>query len=278
MRKKDLLKLGLAQAEEIAMKAKTNGTKIIVEKFELGGDRKAMSNCLQAIRDKNPESAIMIFSKDDKKVWIVVSVGPSLCSKLGAGDWAKEVASVCGGKGGGKPDAAQASGDDITKYEDAIKRDPQNPVYYNNLASSLTKIADFNGAKAQCEKALELDSKYVKAWARKGEIEFFQKEYHKALDSFRKGLQYEPDNQFCKDGIIKTNQKINSDHTGEVDMERAQHGLADPEIQQILMDPIVRNVLNDLQENPKEGQKALQNPEIFAKIQKLINAGILKTG
>jgi len=32
---------------------------------------------------------------------------------------------------------------------------------------------------------LELDSKYVKAWAKKGDIEFFMKEYHKALDSYK---------------------------------------------------------------------------------------------
>lgn len=33
--------------------------------------------------------------------------------------------------------------------------------------------------------ALQLDSKYVKAWAKKGDIEFFMKEYHKALDSYK---------------------------------------------------------------------------------------------
>lgn len=33
--------------------------------------------------------------------------------------------------------------------------------------------------------ALQLDPKYVKAWAKKGDIEFFMKEYHKALDSYK---------------------------------------------------------------------------------------------
>ena len=32
---------------------------------------------------------------------------------------------------------------------------------------------------AACEKALDLDPKYVKAIARKGDIEFLRKEYHK---------------------------------------------------------------------------------------------------
>lgn len=34
---------------------------------------------------------------------------------------------------------------------------------------------DFQGAKKAVDKALELDAKYVKAWARKGDIEILQK-------------------------------------------------------------------------------------------------------
>jgi len=38
---------------------------------------------------------------------------------LPAGEWAKAVADKCGGKGGGKPDSAQASVD-ISKFDDAV--------------------------------------------------------------------------------------------------------------------------------------------------------------
>lgn len=34
----------------------------------------------------------------------------------------------------------------------AVKRDPTNPAYRNNLAAALSKIGDFNSAKAACEK------------------------------------------------------------------------------------------------------------------------------
>jgi alanyl-tRNA synthetase len=64
----------------------------------------------------------MLFSKDDKKIYIISAVAASLTSKLSAGDWAKEVAAACGGKGGGKADAAQASGEDLSKYADALKK------------------------------------------------------------------------------------------------------------------------------------------------------------
>ena len=36
---------------------------------------------------------------------------------------------------------------------------------------------NFNDAKRQVEKSLELDKTYVKAWAKKGDIEFFMKEW-----------------------------------------------------------------------------------------------------
>ncbi|CAN0225981.1 unnamed protein product [Ectocarpus sp. 13 AM-2016] len=163
----------------------------------------------------------------------------------------------------------------ISEYEEAVKRDPTNAAYRNNLAAALTKIGDFNAAKAACEKALELDSKYVKAWAKKGDIEFFMKEYHKALDSYKMGLTVEPNNSLCVDGVRKTTVKIN-EGSGKADSERAAHAMADPEIQMILTDPVVRQVLNDFKDNPKEAQKALGNADMRAKIDKLVAAGVVQ--
>jgi stress-induced-phosphoprotein 1 len=56
------------------------------------------------------------------------------------------------------------------------------------IASSV-QIMDFQGAMREVEKALELDPKYVKAWAKKGDIHFFLKEFHKAKDSYEKASQ-----------------------------------------------------------------------------------------
>mmetsp|Transcript_38757 Transcript_38757/g.51066 ORF Transcript_38757/g.51066 Transcript_38757/m.51066 type:complete len:586 (-) Transcript_38757:388-2145(-) len=165
----------------------------------------------------------------------------------------------------------------VREYEEAIKRDPANAVYRNNLASALTKLGDFNSAKEACEKALELDPAYVKAWAKKGDIEFFMKEYHKALESYKKGLEFEANNALCTGGVSKTLQKIQqANQSGEMDKERAAHAMADPEIQAILSDPIIRNILQEFQTNPASAQKALQDPTVAAKIEKLIAAGVLQ--
>ena len=47
---------------------------------------------------------------------------------------------------------------------------------------------------------------------------------------------------------------------------------------QLTQDPIIRQVLTDLQENPAAGRQALADPGVAAKIEKLIAAGVLRTG
>ena len=54
------------------------------------------------------------------------------------------------------------------------------------------------------------------------------------------------------------------------------HAMADPEIQMILQDPMIRQVLQDMQENPASGQRAMADPVVRAKIEKLIASGILQ--
>jgi len=164
----------------------------------------------------------------------------------------------------------------IAEYEDACKRDPTNAAYHNNFAAALLKVGDFNAAKANVTKSLELDKTYVKAWAKKGDIEFFMKEYHKALDSYRAGLQLDPNSSLCKDGLAKTTAQINSMSSEDDQKERAAHAMADPEIQMILQDPMIRNVLQDMQENPASGARAMADPVIRAKLEKLIASGILQ--
>jgi len=118
--KKNLEKVAIARAEEIAKNALEAKQTFIVEEMDVGADKKALSNALQAIKDKCPSIAVMLFSKDAKGISIISAVPKELTSKLGAGDWAKDVAAVCGGKGGGKPESAQASGNDLSKFVDAV--------------------------------------------------------------------------------------------------------------------------------------------------------------
>lgn len=58
-------------------------------------------------------------------------------------------------------------------------------------------------------------------------------------------------------------------------LERAQR---DPEILGILQDPIMQQILGQMKEDPSAVQDHLKNPMIREKIQKLVNAGIIRMG
>jgi len=173
-------------------------------------------------------------------------------------------------------------GDAVKEYEEAVKRAPNNAPIRNNLAAALCKVMDFNGAKRNIEKALDIDPKYVKAWARKGDIEVLMKENHKALESYKEGLELDGgQNAACKEGLRKVTAMINygaSNMTEEEKQERARHAMADPEIQSILSDPIIQQILKDFNENPQAAQKAMANPSVRSKIEKLIASGVVQTG
>jgi len=173
-------------------------------------------------------------------------------------------------KGGDFPGA-------VERYSEAIKRDPTNAVYYANRAAAYTKLTSFNEAKSDCDKAIDLDPKYVKAWSRLAAIQCFMKEYHKALESYQKGLDLDPESVECKEGLQRVTYLIQQSQGGEVDKERAAHAMADPEIQAILRDPVMQNVLQDFQTDPRAAQRHLQNADVMKKVEKLIAAGVLQT-
>lgn len=175
---------------------------------------------------------------------------------------------------------AQDYGKAVYEYEEAVKRAPKNAAMRNNLAAALCKIMDFSGAQREIEVALELDPKYVKAWARKGDIEMYMKEYHKAMDSYKQGLELDPESASCKEGLRKCMTQINYGRANMTEAEKKEqsaHAMADPEIQRILQDPVMQQVLKDLSENPNAAQKALNDPGVRQKIQRLIAAGIIET-
>jgi alanyl-tRNA synthetase len=110
----------VAQAREIAERA--SGA-VIVEAVE-GADPAALLSALSAVRAKRADSAILLLSADAEagKVSIAADVPKALQDKgLRAGDWARAAAEACGGKGGGRPDFAQAGGKDPAKLPEATR-------------------------------------------------------------------------------------------------------------------------------------------------------------
>jgi len=167
----------------------------------------------------------------------------------------------------------------IKEYTEALRRDPKNHTVYSNRATCYAKLLAFDNSLKDCEQCLKIEPKFVKAWIRKGRIEHLKKQYHKAVESYEKAMAIEPSNhellrfyQETKVAIQMRNQE------GKIDEKEQMRIMNDPEIQSILQDPEIDFILKRAQADPAILQKALKDPDKAKKIQKLFEAGVIRTG
>lgn len=74
---------------------------------------------------------------------------------------------------------------------------------YSNRAACYTKLGALPEGLKDAEKCIELDPTFSKGYTRKGAVQFFMKEYEKALDTYQEGLKHDPNNQELLDGARK---------------------------------------------------------------------------
>ncbi|CAA2995299.1 hsp70-Hsp90 organizing 3-like [Olea europaea subsp. europaea] len=168
----------------------------------------------------------------------------------------------------------------VKHYTESLKRNPKDPKAYSNRAACYTKLGALPEGLKDAEKCIELDPRFAKGYTRKGAVQFFMKEYEKALETYQEGLRHDPQNPELLDGVRRCVEQINKASRGDLSpeelKERQAKGMQDPEIQNILKDPVMQQVLVDLQENPKAAQDHMRNPLVMNKIQKLVSAGIVQ--
>ncbi|KAL5728184.1 Hsp70-Hsp90 organizing protein 3 [Ranunculus cassubicifolius] len=168
----------------------------------------------------------------------------------------------------------------IKHYTEALRRNPKDPRVFSNRAACYTKLGAMPEGLKDAEKCIELDPTFTKGYTRKGAIQFFMKEYDKALETYQEGLKHDSHNQEFLDGVRRCVDQINRQSRGDITpedlKEKQAKAMHDPEVQNILSDPVMRQVLTDFQENPRAAQEHAKNPGVMAKIQKLVAAGIVQ--
>lgn len=113
-------KLASASGDELADRAETIGsTKLLVAELP-GVDAGGLRESMDKLRDKLGTAAILLGTVDEDKVRLVAGLSKDLTKTFKAGDWVNVAAAEVGGKGGGRPDMAQAGGSQPERLAEAL--------------------------------------------------------------------------------------------------------------------------------------------------------------
>lgn len=160
--------------------------------------------------------------------------------------------------------------DAIPFYTEAIKRNPKDCVPYSNRAACYTKLMEFGLAMQDCDKCIELDETFIKGYLRKAALLKIDKP-QEAQAVYKKALELDANNAEAKQGY----QHCMSAVRNLPPEERAKAAMNDPEIQNILQDPAMQMILEQMQKDPAAAQEHLKNPAVAEKFSKLVQSGIV---
>jgi alanyl-tRNA synthetase len=114
-------KLAMGQGTDLALQAvDVKGAKVLVATLE-GADAKTLRETMDKLKDRLKSAAIVLGAVNDGKVALIAGVTADLTGKMKAGDLVNYVAQQVGGKGGGRPDMAQAGGTDPAGLPSALQ-------------------------------------------------------------------------------------------------------------------------------------------------------------
>lgn len=114
-------KMAAAESANIMGKAQEiNGVKVLIAAMQ-DADPKNLRTMVDDIKNQMGSGVVMLANINGEKIGLIAGVTKDLIGKVKAGDIVKMVAEQVGGKGGGRPDMAQAGGTDVEALPDAIK-------------------------------------------------------------------------------------------------------------------------------------------------------------
>ncbi|MGI1804131.1 alanine--tRNA ligase [Exiguobacterium sp. TDN 0502] len=122
-RANESLQAKLANIEAASLKddvEEINGVRVLAKRVDVS-DMDALRGMMDELKSSLGSAIIVLGSAQGEKVNLVASVSKDLIDQgYHAGKLIKEVATRCGGGGGGRPDMAQAGGKDASKLEEAL--------------------------------------------------------------------------------------------------------------------------------------------------------------
>jgi len=164
----------------------------------------------------------------------------------------------------------------VKHYTEALKRNPNDAKIFSNRAACYTKLNAFDLVLKDCDASIAIDPAFVKAYLRKANALKVMGQTQKAMDVYSKAMELDPNSDEAKNGYknCAVSQYSGNKGGGTPEEVRAR-AMNDPEVQQIMSDPAMRMILEQMQSDPQAVQEHLQNPAIMQKIMKLKDAGLI---
>ena len=113
------LATGGAGQDPAAEAVDVNGVKLLIKRYD-DTEIKGLRAILDRLRDRLDSGIIVIGGAKDGKASLLVSVSKDLVDRYKAGELVGALATMVGGKGGGRPDSAQGGGPDVGAIDDAL--------------------------------------------------------------------------------------------------------------------------------------------------------------
>jgi len=114
-------KLASQTGGDLASQAKeVKGIKVLAAKLD-GANVKTLRDTVDQLKNKLGAAAVVLASSEGDKVSIIAGVTKAESKQISAGDLANLVAEQCGGRGGGRPDMAQAGGNQPENLDAALE-------------------------------------------------------------------------------------------------------------------------------------------------------------
>ena len=114
-------KMASAQGDDIAAGAvEVKGARVLAARID-GADAKILRETLDKLKDRLRSAAIVLAAVEGETVTLIAGVTADLTARVKAGELVNFVAQQVGGKGGGRPDMAQAGGTNPSALPKALQ-------------------------------------------------------------------------------------------------------------------------------------------------------------
>lgn len=122
----------------------------------------------------------------------------------------------------------------------------------------------------------------ARGYIRKAAAQLVKKDFQESIDTLTLAKETDKDGKCARE----IQQQLTKAYTAmspmggaganESQEETLKRAAQDPEIQRILGDPVMQQILQQMQEDPKAAQEHLKNPQIAANVRKLMHAGVIR--